>query len=111
TQERVKKILDDLAVLHSAGQFHLLKDPRVLADLQASEDQKDLIRELIDTQDEQRKAMNRELPDLTAAQKRQWLIGQAPTKDAQIKGILTAKQLYRLEQIALQYRGPAAFHD
>src|SRR5205823_5714049 len=51
TQERVRKILDDLAVLQSAGQFRHLKDPPVRDELRASDEQRTLIDKMLQDQE------------------------------------------------------------
>ncbi len=58
TRDRVQKIIDDLALLHGARQFFLLKEEAVLDDLRLSKDQRDGIKELSKQMDAQRQVVS-----------------------------------------------------
>jgi hypothetical protein len=111
TQARVKKILADLAVLQGAGQFDLLNDPAVHEDLGLSEKQRQQIRELKTRQDEQRGDMFKTIGKLTPTERDRRFLELARTNQAAVAAILKPEMLSRLEQIALQQRGPSAFRE
>jgi serine/threonine protein kinase len=111
TQEHVRKILDDLAALQSTGQFHHLKDPAVQTDLHLKKAQRDEVASLLDRVEEERKALFQAGRDLPSDQKRERWLELARAHDAEIKAVLSPKQLERLRQIALQLQGIGAFRD
>ena len=109
TQARVKKILADLAVLQGAGQFVLLNNGSVLDDLRLSAEQRDQIRALKELMDKQRNETFKAFFRMTAAERQRRFVELARSNETAVAAILKAEKLHRLEQIALQNRGPAAF--
>ncbi len=111
TQERVRKILDDLAVLQGAGQLYLLNERDVLEDLRLSEEKRgriaDLSRRLAGQRDESFKTFHRLEPE----ERRQRFLELARANEKEVADILTPGQVQRLRQIALQLRGPGAFRE
>jgi serine/threonine protein kinase len=111
TQEHVRKILDDLAVLQGSGQLFLLYNPDVQKDLDLSKAQHDKLDKLTRDLDEQRKNMFEEFRRLTAEVRKQRFLDQARATDASVREVLTEDQFQRLGQIALQFQGLSAFRD
>jgi serine/threonine protein kinase len=111
TQERVKKILADLAVLQGAWQLHLLGQRAVLDDLDLPEEQKKKIEELSRQVDRQRADVFKDFGKLSAEERRQRFLGLARAYDAEVHGVLDRQHLERLQQIALQVKGTAAFRE
>jgi serine/threonine protein kinase len=107
-QERVRKILTDLAVLQGAGQFSLLTHPPVLDDLEASPEQRQQIGEQSRLVEKRRQESFREFHRLTSEERRQRFVDLARDNETVMVEILTPDQLDRLGQIALQLRGPGA---
>jgi serine/threonine protein kinase len=112
TSRRVETILADLAVLRAAGQLYLLVQPTALDDLRLDP------------------AQRAKVADLSGRAGRRWLqtfgdparlpapaervriaLGQARDNEAEVAAILTPSQHARLQQIALQAEGPAAFRE
>jgi serine/threonine protein kinase len=111
TQARVRKILDDLAVLQGAGQLYLLGNPAVLDDLQLSDEQRAKIAELSRRLGEQRMEAFREFHRQTPEERRRNFLELARANDAAVAAILLPEQRRRLQQIALQLQGPSAFRE
>ncbi len=111
TQARVRKILDDLAVLQGAGQHRLLVAEAVLDDLRPSAEQRRQIDELSRRLTARREESFKEFHKLTPREWQQRFVDLARTNEADVAAVLTAQQVRRLGQIALQLRGPAAFRE
>ena len=111
TRDKVKKLLDDLAVLLGAGQFQLLGEPRVLDDLRVSDEQRRRITDLTRHMEAQRQDWFGEFCRLTPEERSQRFLEQAYANEKAVAAILSQDQLRRLGQIALQFQGPAAFRD
>jgi serine/threonine protein kinase len=111
TRDRVKKILTDLAVLQGAGQFYLLNNPAVLEDLRLSAEQHDSLTEVLERQGEKGSETFREFGRLTAEERRRRFLELARANESAVEQVLTAAQLHRLRQIALQAQGPMAFRE
>ncbi len=108
-QERLKKILDDLAVLEGAGQFVLLADRRVQVDLTLQDSQREQIESITQQAAPKRLDSFRDFQRLTASQRRAKFLEFARANEQVMRATLTPLQLQRLEQISLQVRGPQAF--
>lgn len=108
-QERLKKILDDLAVMEGAGQFILLADRRVQADLALEDRQCEQIEAVTEQSTPKRLDSFRDFHRLTPAQRRTKFLEFARANEQVMRDTLTPLQLQRLEQISLQFRGPQAF--
>jgi eukaryotic-like serine/threonine-protein kinase len=111
TRDRVRQILDDLAVMQGSGQLFLLNEKVVLDDLELSEDQRDSLSELNKRLESQRHNMFHEFHRLSTEERNQRFLELARTNDADVSAILTPKQKSRFGQIALQWQGVAAFRD
>ncbi len=127
TRERVKKILADLALLQADRHRALLRQDAVLDDLQLTAEQRVSVVELSNRIDAARGGPGRggpgrddrgrggppregpgRLPDRF---KEQRTIEEARANEQAFSAILTAGQLQRLSQIALQCQGPMAFRE
>lgn len=111
TRDRVKKILDDLAVLQGAGQFFLLNDGAVLDDLGLDGEQRIHLRETLQHQAEQGHESFRAFHRLAPEERRQRFIDLARSTETAVAAILSPPQLRRIRQIALQCQGPMAFRE
>jgi serine/threonine protein kinase len=111
TQERVKKILSDLAVLQGAWQFHLLGQPAVLDDLDLPAEGRKKIEELSHRLDRQRGEMFKDFGRLSNEERRKRFLELARTADAEVREVLDRHHLERLQQIALQVKGASVFRD
>ena len=111
TQDRVKQILADLAVLQGASQLPLLSNPAVLDDIGLSPEQRAKIAELSARLDNQRMESFRNFGRLTPEQRRQQFLDLSRANDAEVRQILTAAQRKRLKQIALQTQPTWVFRD
>jgi hypothetical protein len=108
TQDRVRKLLADLAVLQGAGQFRLLTHPAVLDDLGVSAGKRKQIAEQSRLMEERQQESFREFHRLTSEERRQRFLELARDNETAVVEILSPDQLRRLRQIALQLQGPAA---
>jgi hypothetical protein len=113
-QAHVKTILEDLAVMQVAGQFHLLKITEVLDDMGVEPERRERIDRLNAQLGKQRDEAWKSRSFSSPEARQQWFLKQAEIAVAQDKGftdILTASQFARLKQINLQSKGLFAFHD
>jgi serine/threonine protein kinase len=110
TRDRVKKIIDNLALLQGDRQTFLLVERDVLDDLKLSAEQRARVKSLQKDIDDCHAALH-ESPRPTAEENNQRMLSQAREHEAQIAVILTPEQQLRLRQIALQSQGPGAFRD
>lgn len=111
TRDRVKTILDDLTVLQGADQIALLRERDVWDDLRLSIAQRTAIAALANKLSEQRAGSAEALRGLSLEERRQLLVSQARANESAVAAALSADQLARLRQIALQVQGPAAFRQ
>jgi serine/threonine protein kinase len=111
TQDRVKKILADLALLQGAGQLDLLKQPAVLDDLHPNDEQRQQLAELSNRLDKQRWDRFGKFKDLSQDEMRQRFLDLARANDVEARKILGSERMRRLGQIALQLQGLAAFRE
>jgi hypothetical protein len=109
TKARVEKVVADLAVLEGAGLINLLGQPAVLDDLKVVGDERKQISNLAKGLAEQADTMFRGLGKLTEEERRRRILDQVRAEEVAINAILTAEQVRRLRQIALQSRGVAVF--
>ncbi|HKB02099.1 MAG TPA: serine/threonine-protein kinase [Gemmataceae bacterium] len=109
--ERVKKILEDLAVLEGAGPLFLLNNPEVLDDLPVTDDQRQRLAELNRRLDQTQVELFRDYRQLTPDERKARFLQLARDNEAGVAEILDAKQLARLRQIDLQTKGPGAFRE
>jgi serine/threonine protein kinase len=110
TRDRVKQILDDLAVLQADRQLFLLREPAVLADLAATPAQQQQLSAMADRTAEPRREPfrgHRELP----TDKRRRMLAIAREHETALAAILTGEQRQRLGQIALQCQGTRALRE
>ena len=111
TRDRVRQILDDLAVLHADRQNFLLRESAVLDDLQATPDQRAQIAKLTLAQQERRREPFRGPRKSLSNEQRQRLVKIARDNENSVATILTPDQLHRLPEIALQIQGPRALQE
>jgi hypothetical protein len=111
TRDRVKKIIDDLVLLQGDRQMFLLKDPQVLDDLNASREQRERIARLTGQLDEHGDEPFHDFHRSTADENDRRFFDKARANETAVAGILTPEQLGRLQQLAVQSRGTAAFHE
>ncbi len=109
TSERVARIVDELAALQRLAPLMLLTDARVQKDLALSPAAGEQIDTLLiglaaDTDPDPSSGET-----LNAEEKRHQIAAVLQSTEQEIKRVLTAEQLQRLEQIAWQQRGPFAF--
>jgi serine/threonine protein kinase len=111
TQDRVKKILADLALLQGAGQLDLLKQPAVLDDLHPSDEQRKQLAELCGKLEKQRWDSLGKFRNLSQAGRKELFLDLVRNNDVEARKILGSSGMQRLGQIALQVQGLAAFRD
>ncbi|MCE9555375.1 MAG: serine/threonine protein kinase [Planctomycetes bacterium] len=110
-RERLKKSLDDLTVLEGAGQFILLSDSRVQADLVVTDNQRQAIESLNEQFAQRRLDFLHDGSQQSPDERRARFVELARANDLGMRKLLTALQLERLEQITLQLQGPMAFEQ
>jgi serine/threonine protein kinase len=114
TKNRVETILADLKVLQGAGELRLLREQAVLDDIGLDALPRSQISQMLGSMDQRFEEGMHDLHKLTPDQRQerqQRLVGLARDNEAKVRGILTAPQLGRLHQIALQLQGPRAFRE
>lgn len=111
TQDRVKKILADLAVLKADRQNFLLREPAVLDDLRVTADQRSKLIEMHEQHETRRQESPRPPFEGNLHEHHQRSLAIARENEAALAGILTGDQLKRLPQIALQWQGPRVLLD
>lgn len=107
TRDRVKTILDDLAVLQADRQNYLLRESAVLDDLKATPRQREQLTQINDYPDESRRNP-REIP---TSEQRTRILAVAREHEAALQTILSVEQRQRLGQIALQCLGTRALRE
>lgn len=126
TSQRVQQILDDLAVLRNDRSFFLLRIPSVLQDLQTSPEQEVQLSQVLSDlpppgvrgpnpingslPDPSRQPMMRP-PERPPMRSKEELIAMAREHEEQLNRILSDQQMQRLDQLALQFQGLAAFRE
>jgi hypothetical protein len=108
TRDRVKTILADLAMMQGAWQHLLLREPAVQDELKLTEDQS---RRVIEALKDIGTGPRRGPLPADAKQRFQRILDEVKGHEAAITSILSADQVRRLRQIALQARGPMAFRQ
>jgi hypothetical protein len=105
TKARVEKILADLVVLEGGARHFLLGEPSVQDDMRLSAEQRKQVTAL------RARGLEslRGLQGLPADERHKGFLALVRATEAELGRLLTAEQLLRLQQIALQVRGPAAF--
>jgi hypothetical protein len=111
TRDRVKQIIDDLAVLQGARHFLLLEQETVLDDLRLSPEQRDRVSSLSKHLEEQRRELFRDFGRLTGEERSERFLQQARAEQAAIVEVLSDEKLTRFRQIAIQSQGVAAFRE
>jgi serine/threonine protein kinase len=111
TKEGVEKVLADLAALRGAGQRVLLSQPAVLDDLGLDAVQRLKIKELTARLQKQQMDAWHEFAKLAPGERGRRILKQARANEAAVAAILTAAQLRRLHEIALQMQGPTVFRE
>jgi hypothetical protein len=111
TQEHVKKILADLALLQGAGQMHLLSQEAVLDDLGLDEEQQAKVAELSSRLEKRREDSFKGFHRLSPEARQKCFLDLARANDAEVRLVLSPDHLRRLQQIVLQLQGPGAFRE
>lgn len=111
TRDRVKKVLADLAALQAERYIFLLKEPAVLSDLHVTPEQNERIIEVAARLEEQRKARFSGPNESSSSRDRYPQADTARDHEPPLSRALTADQLHRLRQIALQCQGPRVFNE
>lgn len=111
TQDRVKKILADLAVLKADRHNFLLREAAVQDDLQVTTEQRAKLIEVLDHREAQRQEFPRPPREGKSHEQHERSLTIARENEVALSGILTTNQLKRLPQIALQWQGPRALLD
>lgn len=110
-QERVQKLLADLAILRAAGHLFHLNNPAVAQDLRLSPEQRVKLDELFARQGRRWSEVARESATLAPGERRAKLLDLPRSTDAEARRILDPDQQRRLRQLAFQLQGTGAFHD
>jgi len=108
-RKRVQRILDELTTLQGAGRLVLMKFEAVQKALDLEDPQKEQIAQLHKNWDQQFLKLFQDRPRPTPEEGRQVFLELARANEKALNTILTPKQLERLGQIALQWKGPHAF--
>jgi hypothetical protein len=111
SEARVTRLLGELSALEGSGHFLLLTSPAVQKDLGLSDGQKAEVAAWSRRQSEAWRENLLAMRKLTREQRRAKSVEQARATEGAIAEILTAEQLQRLRQIALQVQqhGPNGF--
>jgi hypothetical protein len=110
-RDRVKRILADLAVLQGDRNLFLLDNPAVQDDLKLSREQREQLRDLLPWLNERREESFGDFHKLTAEERSRRFVEQAKANTDAVADVLTDRQVERLGQIELQWRGPMALLD
>ncbi len=111
TRDRVKKIVDDLAVLQGAWQHLLLRDKAVLDDLRLSDEQRVRVADLTRRMDERGPEAFRDYHRLPPDERRRPFLEMVRTTETTLDAILRPEQRQRLRQIVRQLQGASAFRE
>ncbi len=111
TRDRVKGVLADLTVLQADRHTFLLREAEVLDDLEATNEQRVKIAEMISRSERPRRGRPRDDRKLNPEEHRQRSLEVARKNELELSGILNPDQLQRLSQIALQCQGPRAIRE
>jgi hypothetical protein len=111
TRDRVKKILDDLAVMQGERRVHLLRETAVLNDMKLVGAKRDQVVALSRRLEEQRQATFRESAQLPPDERRQRFLAQARSSEAEVAELLGPELMQRLRQIALQCQGTKGLRE
>jgi serine/threonine protein kinase len=110
-ETRVRRLLDELAILRGDRQLVCVADPAVQKDLGLKDEQRTQVGAMTKRWWEQQKAHFRRGWELTAKARYKNLVELARAHEKELHGILDAPQRKRLRQIALQLQGPQAFQQ
>lgn len=111
TRDRVAQILADIAVLRGAGQVYLVCEPAVQDDLGLTPEQRTRVTDVRKRADSNSQMIFRSSYRMSPATRRERIVGQARANETDLVTILSADQMTRLKQIALQRQGLSAFHE
>ena len=116
TQDRVKRILEELNVIQGMTQLNVIGFyPVVLAQLNLTPDQRQEVDELSKTWEARKGQLEEEAKHSSSVEstreRRQALIAYAREGEVSQADFLHTAQFARLQQIMLQFRGPGAFDD
>lgn len=111
TRDRVKSILDDLAVLQADRKSFLLREPAVLDDLEVTAEQRKQLAAMIDTSVDSRSESFRSSREIRSDEQRRRSLTVAREHESELASILSVEQRQRIGQIALQCQGPRALRE
>jgi serine/threonine protein kinase len=111
SRDRVRRILNEMAILQGFQQLPLLEERDVQADLNATELQKEKIVQFTTVMKEQWRTLFHDYRNLSREDRRQRFLKLATDSEKAVADVLSREQLHRLKQIALQVRGPFIFAD
>jgi serine/threonine protein kinase len=111
TQDRVRRLLADLAVLQGAGQLRVLWQDAVLDDLAVTGEQRKRLGELKARLEAERVEAFADFGRLSREERRRRFLELAKADEAEVRQVLDAGQMRRLHQVAIQLRGPAVFRE
>ncbi len=110
-QDKVRQILSDLTTLEGAQRLEFLAERSIQDDLQLSSEQRTRANEFAQNWAEQRFRFFRDQRSLPFDQRQQQFVALIRANDESLAGLLSADQLRRLRQIALQTKGLFAFEE
>jgi hypothetical protein len=110
-RDKVKTILEDLAVLHGAGQLALLKEKVVLDDLGLTDGERKKVTAVFGRLGTKWWEAFRDFHRLSPEEREQRFVRLARTSKDEFDKVLNDSQRERLRQVALQLQGPAAFRE
>lgn len=111
TRDKIKKVLDDLALLEGSGHLNLLYDPDVQEDLAPTEAERAELKALTARLRKQRDGIIGDLRGLSPTDRRARLADAARANERELAASLSETQQTRLRQVHLQLRGPMAFRE
>lgn len=110
-RERITRLLDELTVMEGAGQLLLLAESQVQRELDLTPDQRTRVEKMNREFTQTRLDSLPELRRLSPEQRRGRFLQWARNNERAMQETLSAAQLRRLSQIAIQLHGPMAFKD
>jgi eukaryotic-like serine/threonine-protein kinase len=110
-EKRVSGILDDLELLRRDERALLLRRPVVVRELGLGTEQRERINNLFRSWDEEEKSLRSAEKGLDDESRQERSIALAEQRAPSLERVLTAEQLDRLQQLAWQAEGLAAFRE
>jgi hypothetical protein len=111
TRDKIKKVLDDLALLEGSGHLNLLYATDVQEDLAPTADERAQLKALTARLRKQRDEIIGDLRGLTSTDRQARRAKAARANEQELTASLSPTQQTRLRQIHLQILGPMAFRE